>query len=132
MDEDFIIIMVKDMKTGFLQNELGTFRVSHYGEQLQNIFAYEQDGKTFICIELTTGKEISDEHFNSVYDYYNEDNFAGLATEFFEIDDCDNPSWEVTIPFPENQTETEQVLQEVMARHIKELERIFELIKNGD
>lgn len=131
MDERFII-MVKDFRTGLLEKELMTFDNKH-SEQLCGVFAYEVGGKYFICMELTTGKEISDEHFDLVYDHYNEENFAGLTDEFFEIEDCENPSWEVTIPFVDGEAQMQKVLQEVMDRHVCELERVYKLLEqNGD
>ncbi|MGL4790233.1 MAG: DUF6762 family protein, partial [Anaerotignaceae bacterium] len=102
MDETSIVIMVKDIETGFLEKELGSFKITEYENLIYNTFAVEENGKMQVFMKITTDRDVEDWEFDAIYDYYDSETILPLVTSISEEVDCFNPTWLISFDYDEN------------------------------
>lgn len=69
MEETLIVVMLKDVD-GFLDKELGSYKVEDEHGYIYNTYAIEEDGKYMIYLKLTCDRDVDDWEFEAIYDYY--------------------------------------------------------------
>lgn len=135
-----IILMIKD-EMGIMEKELGVYNINdEYSSLISEFYAKRipdeemEDGKgNYNChMMLTTDRDLSDWEFNAVYDYYNEQVFTNENVTFKEMDSFYNPTWELTFPFIENESELESNINNFIQIHLGELISIYEAIKDKE
>jgi hypothetical protein len=125
-----IIIMEKDKENGFLSKEIGTYSVDVEEELIENIYVVEEDDKKIVHLKFTTDRDTEDWEFSAVFDYYNEELFNGIILSFKEVDECYNPTWEVTFQFIEDHEKMQELLSKILQTHKNNLEHVYNQIKD--
>ena len=129
MDETVIVIMLKDKETGFLDKELGSYKIESNENMIYNTFASEKEDGTYeVTMKLTCDRDVEDWEFEAIYDYYDSETLMPAVTSIIEEEDCFNPTWSVTFDFIDNAEEMENKISEVLALHVQELNSVYEAI----
>lgn len=128
-----IVIMKKDKKTGLFEKELQTLNISKYEQYILNIYALEnENNQVFLNIKLTTEKDVSDWEYNAIYDYYD---MSIFENEGYNINECEeeyNPTWEIIIPYTDNNNKLTNIVNNILEIHYKELEEVYSVIKDKE
>ncbi len=129
MEETVIVIMLKDKETGFLDKELGSYKIEGNENLIYNTFAEEkQDGSYEVVMKITCDKDVEDWEFDAIYDYYDSGTLMPLITSIEEEEDCYNPTWSIKFDFIDNIEEMENHISQIIELHEKELESVYEAI----
>jgi len=129
MDENIVVVMLRDAQTGFLEKEAAVCRVENDG-LLVNIVAEAADGGQRICMKVSTERDAADWEFNAIYDYYDGDVFQSLGAACAEIEDCENPTWELLFDWSGEEQTLETKLNALLAAHKEELASVYEAIRD--
>lgn len=129
MEETVIVIMLKDKETGFLEKELGCYKIED-NNLIYNTFACEEDGKYKVHMKLTCEREVSDWEFDAIFDYYDTETLLPYVSSIEEEEDCYNPTWNITFDFLENIEAMEEKISEILSVHEHELETVYEAISD--
>lgn len=125
--DTIIVIMEKNLKTGFLEREIAGLSLSENQKYIVNIYAAGDS----LCIKLSDDRELEDWEFEAVYDYFDTEVFSSRITEISEEEDTYNPTWKIELPFDENNTEgLEERVEEILDIFKKELSSVYEVIKD--
>ena len=131
MEDTVIVIMLKDMETGFLEKELGSYTLAENGGLIFNIYAEGEEEKT-VVLRLTCDRELQDWEYDAVYDYYDTETVGNLVISVEEEDGHYDPVWIVRFPFAEEQDVMEQKLSDILDAHKEELLSVYEAIKDKE
>lgn len=127
-----LLLMKKDTETGFLIEEIGSYKINNHIEYIEKIFLAEEEDNLFIYLTLTTREIEEDWKFYGILDLYNEDIFSDKIYSIEEYDDSYNPTWILKIQYTDNYDYMENLLNEILTVHVAELERIIPLINEED
>ncbi len=125
-----IVIMLKNKETGFLEKELQTLSIEKNEDYILNVFATEEEEGLKLHLRLTTERDLKDWEYTAVYDYYDEEVFAPFEVEI--LDSEYNPVWEVCIPMSESREENEKSINELLEKHKKELDGVYNVIADKE
>ena len=125
MDETFIVIMLRDNETGFLDKELGCYAVDDSYSLIYNTYAVEEDGKTVVYMRLTCEKDVEDWEYDAIFDYYDTDT---VLSEVDSICGEYNPMWLVKFEFTDDTELMEEKIKKLLDLHKKELDSVYETI----
>ena len=129
MEETVIVIMLKDAETGFLDKELGCYKIEKGEELIYNTYAYlSPDGGYKVVMKLSTGGDVSDWEFQAIYDYYDKETLLPFVSSIYEDEDCYNPTWIAELDFTDSEEEMESRISNIINAHKKELESVYEAI----
>jgi hypothetical protein len=128
MEETVIVIMLKDSKTGFLEKELGCYKITEDENLIYNTYAVEDGEKTKVFMKLTTDREVEDWEFEAIYDYYDNEIISPFVTSIEEDTECYNPTWCITFDFVSNIEEMEEKIGSILKLHKQELQSVYEAI----
>ena len=129
MEDTVIVIMLKDKETGFLDKELGSYKIESNETMIYNTFATEkEEGVYEVTMKLTCDRDVEDWEFEAIYDYYDSETLMPAVTSIIEEEDCFNPTWKVTFDFIENVEEMENKISEILNLHVQELNSVYEAI----
>ena len=128
MEETIIVIMVKDPKTGFLENEIENYKIKEYDEYLYNAYALKEEEKILIYLKISTSREVEDWEYSAIYDFYDEEVFEELDLVIKEDLDGYNPMWEIEIPMIDDKSKMEDIIGNILKLHNDEINRIMEII----
>ncbi|MCL2593219.1 MAG: hypothetical protein FWD82_07615 [Defluviitaleaceae bacterium] len=132
MEDTFIVIMLKNSQTGFLETELGSYKVAENENLIHNIYVLENNSKKEVYMRLSVCRELLDWEFSAVFDYYDIDVFKDIAIKVIEDDEGYNPIWEVVFEFTENDDEMERIIENILKIHRTELDEVYEEIKSKE
>jgi len=130
MDETIIVIMLKNERTGFLEKELGSFKVERHDELIYNTYAEQNDNGYTVYMKLTCDRDVEDWEFNAIYDYYDTQTVLAKADSISEDDDCYNPTWTITFKYTDNVEKMEELIQQILDLHYEELRSVYEVISD--
>lgn len=126
-----LILMLKDMETGFFTKTLASYEIHKNMEYIDKIYAVQND-EIDIYLALTTQDIEEDWKFSGIFDLYDEDVFSNKVDDFEEIPGDYNPKWMLKFKYSDKQKVTEDLLNEILNIHVAELERIQPLINPED
>ncbi|WP_373898883.1 DUF6762 family protein [Haloimpatiens sp. FM7315] len=129
MEETTLLLMEKNLSTGHLEREVGSYTVSENGELISNIFLSKEDNKEVIHLKVTTEKDIEDDKFDAVYDSYDMESLKEISISVDEVEEEYNPTWEITFEFDNNIDVFQNKLQEILNKHKEILERAYNSVK---
>ncbi|MCD7905944.1 MAG: hypothetical protein LUG24_10415 [Clostridiales bacterium] len=124
-----IVIMERDKKTGFLEREVGSLKLSENEKYIVNV--YSEEGSLFL--RLTTPKDVKDWEYDAVFDYFDTEIFGGKIKEISEVDDTYNPTWELKLDFDENKlSEVSDRVEEILEIFNTEINDVFNVIADKE
>jgi len=126
MEENIVVIMLRNAETGFLDKELATITLATDGG-LINLTAEAAEAGYTVRAKLTTQRDVSNWEFNAIYDYYDTDIYANQAA-CAELEDCENPTWALSFPWDGDADALTQALNTLLAAHVAELDSVYEAI----
>lgn len=132
MESLSVLIMEKNKETGYLERELGSYTISNNGNLIDSIYMIRENDKDTVHLRLTTEKDVEDWEFSEILDYYDEDVLKDIVLSWKEVEDAYNPMWEVTFEFIDSQHKMENILQDILNKHKKELDAIYNEIKKEE
>jgi hypothetical protein len=132
MESLSVLIMEKNKETGYLERELGSYTISNNGNLIDSIYMIRENDKDTVHLRLTTEKDVEDWEFSEILDYYDEDVLKDIVLSWEEVEDAYNPMWEVTFEFIDSQHKMENILQDILNKHKKELDAIYNEIKKEE
>ncbi len=134
MEETFIVVMLKEKDSGFYVKEIGTYAISEYSNYLVNINAEESNEENNIVVNMKVmyDKEVEDWEYNAICDYYDTNalKFDNKIIDCVEVEDCFEPTWEVSFNFSENDDEVEELIHKILVKHNEEILDVLETIKD--
>ncbi|MFV0503225.1 MAG: DUF6762 family protein [Lachnospirales bacterium] len=129
MEETFIVLMIKNEKTGFLEKELDSYKLENCEEYIVNMFAEEINNSYKIHMHITTGFDVEDWEYEAIYDHYDMDVFQPLNILVRDIENY-NPTWELIFDYIDENSKMEKYIKEVIGIHKKEILEVLDLIKD--
>lgn len=129
MDKMAVLIMEKDIQTGYLDKELGSYTIEYDVNLIERIFAVKEGEDRVVNMYMAVPGEFEDWEFNAILDNYNLELYEGKALSIEEDEESYNPAWLVKIKFEENDSVMEDKLNEILEVHSREIERVLEAIK---
>lgn len=129
MESTTIILMEKEKETGFLNKEVDSYTIEK-GELISSIYLIMEE-KLVVHVKLTVEQEVEDWQYSAIYDCYDEEALSRLMTSFEEVEDCYNPTWEVTLEYDENRDTMEEKLNQLVEDHFEELNRVYQEIEEN-
>lgn len=128
MDETFIVIMLKDKGTGFLDKELGCYAVDDKYDLIYNAYASQEDDGLYVYLKLTCGRDVEDWEYDAVFDYYDPETISSEVISVEEEDGDYNPVWIVKFAFIDDIPAMEEKMKKLLELHKKELDSVYETI----
>ena len=130
MENLSVIIMEKDVETGFLNRELGSYSIQYDITLIDRIFASSDDSNLVINMYVTVQGNFEDWQFNAILDNYNMEVYDEKILSISEDEDSYNPTWLIKLNFEQNDDAMERKLNEILTIHSTELQRVIEEIKD--
>ncbi len=130
MEETFLVLMLKDKETGFLDRELSAYKIGDNEDLIVNIFAQEEDEKTIVYLKITTDRDCEDWEFDAIYDYYDNEVFKDLVLSFSEETEVYNPTFLLTFEYNNNDSKMEDFIKNLLNIHKTELLDVYNAIKD--
>ena len=128
MDDTFIVIMLKDNETGFLEKELGCYAVEDSYGLIYNTYAVEENGEINVYMRLPCERDVEDWEYDAIFDYYDTDTVLEAVSSVCEEDGEYNPMWIVKFEFSEDTELMESKIKKLLDLHKKELDSVYETI----
>ena len=119
MDASSLVLMEK--VNGILDKEIGSYEINSGLEYVYK--AYIENGTVYVF--LSTGRDVSDEEYNTIYDEYDDELFKENGFEISEVEDEYNPVWLVKLPFEDEHEKMQDMLNKLISLHEKVMERIL-------
>ena len=130
MENLSVIIMEKDVETGFLNRELGSYSIQYDITLIDRIFASSDNSNLVINMYVTVQGDFQDWQFNAILDNYNMELYDEKILSISEDEDSYNPTWLIKLNFEQNDDAMERKLNEILTIHSTELQRVIEEIKD--
>src|SRR5690606_17861191 len=96
---DNLLLMKKNMETGFLVEEIGSYKINNHIEFIEKIFLAEEEDNAYIYLTLTTYEIEEDWKYYGILDLYNMDIYNNKISDIEELEDSFNPSWLLKIQY---------------------------------
>ncbi len=132
MEETFIVVMLKEKESGFYVKEIGTYAVNEFSNYLVNINAEEKEDDIVVNMKVMYDQDVEDWEYNAIYDYYDTSalKFNEKIIDCVEVEDCFEPTWEVSFNFSDDDEEVEELIHKILEKHHEEITDVLETIKN--
>lgn len=134
MENEILIIMLKDIETGFLDKEFTSIKLfdDDFINFIYKIYAENISDKLEIKLMTTINKDIEDWEYNAIFDYYdfncyNNETFSSFNTSIKEVEDSLNPIWEISIKNFDNDS-LEDIINKILDIHKREVISVYEAI----
>ncbi len=124
-----IVIMQKNMQSGFLEKELSSLKIEKNEDLIVNLFAV-LEGTMKLHIRLSTDRDVEDWEYNAVFDYYDTDVLKNNVQSIAENTQGYNPEWDIVIEYSDNEAELEAKIVEILDIHRQELDSVYDIIKD--
>ncbi len=125
MENLVIMLMEKNLESGFLEKEVGSYTVEKYGELIDKIFLVKDNDKEIVHIRVTVDKDVEDWEYSAIYDEYSPQALEQFILTFDELEDTYNPIWELSFEFLDNQSLMEKKINNILSTHKKELDKVW-------
>lgn len=129
MQEFAVILMLRNVVTGVLEREMCRIPIVAHGALVQNAYVTEDGGTLTARLILTVDGSIKDWEYEAIYDYYDTETFAGLGLVITEKPEFDNPAWEFSFPFIEDDNRLADKINGIIHLHSRETASVLEAIK---
>ncbi len=132
MEETFLVLMLKDKETGFLDKELSAYKIGENENLIVNIFATEEKDKTIVHLKITTDRDCQDWEFDAIYDYYDNEIYNDKILSFEEETEVYNPTFLLTFEFIDDDSKMETFIKKILEMHKNELLDVYQVISDKE
>lgn len=124
IDAKALVLMEKE--DGVLKNELGSYEIETGLTFVSKAYVENET----IYLFVSTDRDIEgDDEFNEIYDNYNPDGLISQGCEVEEVEDEYNPTWLLKLPYEQEHTKMEAVLNDILRAHEIEIKRIYQILQ---
>jgi len=123
-----LVLMEKDKNTGFFTQTVDSYTIEDGIELIENAYLLYEEGEYYIYLTLTT-RDVEDWEYYGIYDLYDEGIYEGMGVEILDGSGDYNPKWIIKLLYSEERSKTEDLLNNIVKLHKKELERIMPLLE---
>lgn len=125
MEELSIILMEKDINTKLFIKEIGSFTINSDIEFINKFYAINENDNINVYLYLTAPGEYNDEEYNYILDNYDYNKFDENIISIEEDEENYNPGWIFKFNYIDNIALMEELLNNITALHISEIERLI-------
>jgi len=123
-----LVLMEKDKNTGFFTQTVDSYTIEDGIELIEKAYLLYEEGEYYIYLTLTT-RDVEDWEYYGIYDLYDEGIYEGMGVEILDGSGDYNPKWIIKLLYSEERSKTEDLLNNIVKLHKKELERIMPLLE---
>lgn len=131
METLVLLLMEKNEETGILEREIGSYKISDYGNWVSGIYLIKKGDKDLVSLRLTTDRDVEDWEYTAVFDQYDYEVYDDSVEEISEIEDEYNPTWEIFFEFIDSQDEMETRLDRIVSIHRNEMLKVYQRIQEN-
>ncbi len=132
MEETFLVLMLKDKETGFLDKELSAYKIGENENLIVNIFATEEGDNIIVHLKITTDRDCQDWEFDAIYDYYDNEIYNDMILSFAEETEVYNPTFLLTFQYDDNDNSMEEFIRKILEMHKNELLDVYATIADKE
>ena len=128
MDFSSLVLVEKDMETGFIKKELGSFEVNEGALYVKKLFVI---GDT-VSMYFDTNKNVEEWEYSAIYDLFNVEAFEDKGYEISEDLDEYNPTYIINFKYIDDYEVMKEKINECISLITDEMEAVFEAIKGKE
>ena len=128
MDFSSLVLVEKDMETGFIKKELGSFEVNEGALYVKKLFVI---GDT-VSMYFDTNKNVEEWEYSAIYDLFNVESFEDKGYEITEDLDEYNPTYIINFKYIDDYEVMKEKINECISLITDEMEAVFEAIKGKE
>ena len=128
MDFSSLVLVEKDMETGFIKKELGSFEVNEGALYVKKLFVI---GDT-VSMYFDTNKNVEEWEYSAIYDLFNVESFEDKGYEVTEDLDEYNPTYIINFKYIDDYEVMKEKINECISLITDEMEAVFEAIKGKE
>ena len=98
MDYSSLILMERDVETGFVTKELGSYQVSVEAEYVKGFYVKGD----MVYLKFDTNKDVEEWEYSAIYDVFNYSIFEEEGFKIEDVDDEYNPTFLITFKYEDD------------------------------
>lgn len=128
MDFSSLVLVEKDMETGFIKKELGSFEVNEGALYVKKLFVIGD----IVSMYFDTNKNVEEWEYSAIYDLFNVESFEDKGYEVTEDLDEYNPTYIINFKYIDDYEVMKEKINECISLITDEMEAVFEAIKGKE
>lgn len=128
MDFSSLVLMKKDKETGFIEKELGSFKVDEKALYVTKLFVIDNE----VNMYFDTNKDVEEWEYSAIYDLFNKEPFEEAGFKIEEELEEYNPTFILKFEYKEKYEEMNELIQKAVNLISIEMSNVFENIKGKE
>lgn len=128
MDFSSLVLMKKDKETGFIEKELGSFKVDEKALYVTKLFVIDNE----VNMYFDTNKDVEEWEYSAIYDLFNKETFEEAGFKVEEDLEEYNPTFILKYEYKEKYEEMNELIQKAVDLISIEMSNVFEQIKGKE
>ena len=128
MDYSSLILMEREVETGFISKELGSYKVLDAAEFVKSFYV---KGNT-VFLQFDTNKDVEEWEYSAIYDLFNYDAFKEEGFKIEDVDDEYNPTFLVEFNYEDDREYIQEKLELILELIEETMEKVFKDIKDKE
>lgn len=128
MDFSSLVLMKKDKETGFIEKELGSFKVDEKALYVTKLFVIDNE----VNMYFDTNKDVEEWEYSAIYDLFNKELFEEAGFKIEEELEEYNPTFILNFEYKEKYEEMNELIQKAVNLISIEMSNVFENIKGKE
>lgn len=121
MDFSSLILMERDIETGFVTKEVGSFQVSEGALYVKNF--YVKGDKIYLVFD--TNKDVEEWEYSAIYDMFNYELFEKEGFEIEDIEEEYNPTFLVKFGYVDDYDYIREKLEKCIDIIVESMNKVF-------
>ena len=128
MDFSSLVLMKKNKETGFIEKELGSFKVDEKALYVTKLFVIDNE----VNMYFDTNKDVEEWEYSAIYDLFNKETFEEAGFNIEEDLEEYNPTFILKFEYKEKYEEMNELIQKAVDLISIEMSNVFEQIKGKE
>lgn len=128
MDFSSLVLMKKNKETGFIEKELGSFKVDEKALYVTKLFVIDNE----VNMYFDTNKDVEEWEYSAIYDLFNKETFEEAGFNIEEDLEEYNPTFILKFEYKEKYEEMNELIQKAVDLISIEMNNVFEQIKGKE
>lgn len=128
MDFSSLVLMKKNKETGFIEKELGSFKVDEKALYVTKLFVIDNE----VNMYFDTNKDVEEWEYSAIYDLFNKETFEEARFNIEEDLEEYNPTFILKFEYKEKYEEMNELIQKAVDLISIEMSNVFEQIKGKE
>lgn len=125
MDFSSLILMERDIETGFVTKEVGSFQVSEGALHVKNF--YVKGDKIYLVFD--TNKDVEEWEYSAIYDMFNYELFEKEGFEIEDIEEEYNPTFLIKFGYVDDYDYIREKLEKCIDIIVESMDKVFKDIE---